>query len=181
MLIFFHISEVLLAYKFERDSLSFRSLLLSGPYVLVMTLALLEYYISLNFLFPNKKAIMLQYLYWPGLLGVIIGEIIRKTAWLTARISFSHNVRTHREPGHTLITTGVYAWSRHPAYFGWFIWAVSTQILLANSTSFIAFTFLSWHFFHDRIPYEENFLVCFFGNAYIRYREITPTRIPGIP
>jgi hypothetical protein len=42
---------------------------------------------------------------------------------------------------------------RHPSYFGWFWWAISIPILLANPLSFVAYCYAAWSFFADRIPY----------------------------
>lgn len=181
ILLLFHISEVALVWRFERQSLSVRSLLLSPPYMLAMLLALVEYWLSLSLLYPRVKAALLKTSYWPGVVGIIIGESVRKTAWLTARDSFSHDVRTSYDPRQRLVTHGVYAWFRHPAYWGWFVWALSTQVLLANPLSFVLFTAVTWRFFRVRIPYEEAFLVRSFGDAYLHYRSVTSTRIPGIP
>lgn len=180
-LLIFHISELLLVYTYERSSLSFRSLLLSPAYLAAMALSVSEYTLSLSYLFPLTKRALLSYLYMPGLCGVVAGEVIRKVAWCTAKLSFSHDIRTKRVHDHSLVTHGVYAWCRHPAYFGWFVWALSTQILLANPLSFACFGFATWSFFKNRIPFEEAHLVRFFGADYIRYRAKTPTRIPGIP
>lgn len=78
------------------------------------------------------------------------------------------------------MTHGIYSFSRHPGYFGWFWWSVSTQILLCNPLSAMAFAYISFKFFKDRIPYEEYFLCRYFPD-YKTYRARVPTRIPGIP
>lgn len=181
-LMIFHASELALVWVYERESLSRRSLLLSAPYIAAMLLAFLEYYISIYWGYGiEMKAKMLFLMYWPGMIGILGGEMVRKMAWMTARTSFSHDVRTVPGIGQRLITHGVYAWFRHPAYWGWFVWALSTQLLLANPVSFVVFALVAWRFFRERIPYEEAFLVRFFGDAYLKYRSKTPTRIPGIP
>ncbi len=54
---------------------------------------------------------------WIGLVAVVGGEALRLSAMLTARGNFTHMVRLRRSPGHQLVTTGVYAWLRHPG--GW--------------------------------------------------------------
>ena len=47
---------------------------------------------------------------------------------LTAGRSFNHYIQTTKAESHKLVTTGVYAWSRHPAYVGWFYWSLGTQV-----------------------------------------------------
>ena len=73
----------------------------------------------------------------------------------TARKSFHHVVQNRKAETHALITSGVYAYFRHPSYFGWSIWALGTQLILANPLSLVAYIFASHAFFKDRIPYEE--------------------------
>ena len=69
---------------------------------------------------------------------------------------------------------------RHPSYFGWTLWAVGTQVMMVNPVSVVGFIFASHMFFADRIPAEEELLVEFFGNAYIKYAQKTPIMLPGI-
>ena len=54
------------------------------------------------------------------------------------------------------------------------------QVLLANPVCVCAYAVASFLFFRHRIPYEEHFLVRFFGEEYLRYRERTWIGIPGI-
>ena len=51
-------------------------------------------------------------------------------------------------------------------------------MLLANPVCLLAYTAATWHFFYDRIPYEEALLVQFFGEAYRQYRKRTHIGIP---
>ena len=81
---------------------------------------------------------------------------------------------------HVLVTTGVYQLVRHPSYFGWTLWAVGTQVMLVNPVSTVGFIGASFMFFKDRIPYEEELLVDFFGEAYIKYALKTPIGLPFI-
>lgn len=67
--------------------------------------------------------------------------------------------------------TGPYYWSRHPSYFGWFYWAIGTQLLMSNYVCLPLWIFAAWTFFNDRIPTEEYYLVRFFGEEYQEYAE----------
>jgi protein-S-isoprenylcysteine O-methyltransferase len=49
------------------------------------------------------------------------------------------------------VTSGIYAYSRHPSYFAFFWWAVGTQILVGNKICFVAFVVVLWMFFKNRI------------------------------
>ncbi|KAJ9109323.1 hypothetical protein QFC21_000652 [Naganishia friedmannii] len=57
------------------------------------------------------------------------------------------------------------------AYTGFFYWALSTQLLLGNTVSFIGFWFVLSKFFKWRIIDEEIHLVRYFGDAYLRFRQ----------
>jgi protein-S-isoprenylcysteine O-methyltransferase Ste14 len=68
---------------------------------------------------------------------------------------------------------------RHPAYTGWFYWAVGTQVLLSNPICAIIYAYASWRFFSARIPYEEDLLDEFYPE-YSIYAGKTYIMIPFI-
>ena len=115
-----------------------------------------------------------------GLHMVIIGHYFRIGAMFTAEKSFHHLVQYEKAKTHKLITTGVYAWVRHPSYFGWMIWAVGTQFVLYNPISIILFFIAGVLFFRNRIPFEEFKLSQFFGQEYEDYAFKTPIYIPFV-
>ena len=53
-------------------------------------------------------------------------------------------------------------------------------MLLANPLALLAYAGATFHFFWDRIPYEEELLVQFFGDSYIQYRKRSYIGIPLI-
>ncbi|KAK0646176.1 Isoprenylcysteine carboxyl methyltransferase family-domain-containing protein [Cercophora newfieldiana] len=116
-----------------------------------------------------------------GLGLVIIGQTVRSVAMVQAGPSFNHQVQHQRSSAHVLVTTGIYARLRHPSYFGFFWWALGTQLVLGNLISFIAYTAVLWKFFSTRIRHEEEFLVKFFGEEYVDYRKKVGTKIPLVP
>jgi len=61
-----------------------------------------------------------------GVIFIVLGHFIRIGAMFTARKSFHHMVQEKKASTHTLVTTGVYAYFRHPSYFGWTVWALGT-------------------------------------------------------
>ena len=115
-----------------------------------------------------------------GFAILTVGHFFRIGAMFTAAQSFHHVVQDERAPTHTLVTSGVYQVVRHPSYFGWTLWAVGTQVMLLNPISIVGFSAASWFFFKDRIPYEEELLIEFFGEAYIEYALRTPIMLPMI-
>ncbi|KAN0063286.1 farnesyl cysteine-carboxyl methyltransferase [Thecaphora frezii] len=116
-----------------------------------------------------------------GILLVVAGQAIRSLAMIHAHNNFSHIVAHQKRQDHQLVKTGVYSFTRHPSYFGFFYWALGTQILLGNVVGCIAFAVVLWRFFSRRIEYEEKHLIKFFKDEYIQYKKDVATRLPFIP
>uniref|UniRef100_A0A2N9GAD1 Protein-S-isoprenylcysteine O-methyltransferase n=1 Tax=Fagus sylvatica TaxID=28930 RepID=A0A2N9GAD1_FAGSY len=175
---FFHSTEYVLALAVHgKSNVSLKSLLISPSYLAAMIFSLLEYIIEIV-LFPGLKEH-----WWVSNLGlamVIVGEIIRKSAIITAGHAFTHLIRINHDDHHKLITHGIYRFVRHPAYCGFFIWSVGTQIMLCNPVSTIGFAIVVWRFFMQRIPYEEYFLRQFFHSDYEEYARRVPSGVPFI-
>lgn len=115
-----------------------------------------------------------------GFLILVTGQLLRSAAMIHASSNFSHAIVRVRDSKHRLVTTGVYSFSRHPSYSGFFFWALGTQVLLVNPISFLLFWVLLSIYFKDRIEDEEVLLIKFFGNDYIQYKQKVPVRIPFI-
>ena len=78
------------------------------------------------------------------------------------------------------MTSGPYRISRHPSYFGWWMWAVGTQLMLSNWFCTVLWWLAAHQFFKTRIPREEFYLLEFFGDEYIKYAKNVPILIPFI-
>lgn len=115
-----------------------------------------------------------------GLAMIVIGQSVRSVAMAQAGTNFNHQVQSRRNEGHELVTTGLYAWLRHPSYFGFFWWGLGTQVVLGNIVSFLGYLGVLWYFFSTRIRHEEKHLVDFFGDEYVAYRARTRVWIPFI-
>ena len=115
-----------------------------------------------------------------GLTLVVVGQVVRSAAMMHAGVSFNHQVQTYRADTHALVTDGIYSMFRHPSYFGFFWWGLGTQLVLGNVVCFIGYAVVLWRFFYTRIRHEEENLMRFFGDEYVKFRERVPTRIPFI-
>jgi protein-S-isoprenylcysteine O-methyltransferase len=89
-----------------------------------------------------------------GITMVVVGQTVRSVAMAQAGTNFNHMVQSRKNEGHELVTTGLYAFFRHPSYFGFFWWGIGTQILLGNSVCFVGYTGVLWYFFMKRITRE---------------------------
>jgi protein-S-isoprenylcysteine O-methyltransferase len=129
-------------------------------------------------LFPGLKSS--RWLFVVALGMVIAFQALRTIAMYTAASNFTHQIAEHKTESHELVTTGVYAYLRHPSYCGWFWWAIGTQLLLANPICVVGYAAAAWRFFDDRIRYEEETLREYFGENYVRYAAKTGAGIPFI-
>jgi len=179
LLTFFHFSEFFLTAIINAEALNLDSYLLQNgnPYYIALMVSWAEYFIEVYY-FKEYKC--LSYLSMFGILLSIIGELFRKCAMLTAGGNFNHIIQSSKNPDHKLITHGIYSWFRHPAYVGWFYWAIGTQLTLLNPICFLSYTIVSWRFFDQRIRSEEITLLNFFGREYMDYQKRVGTGIFGI-
>jgi protein-S-isoprenylcysteine O-methyltransferase len=156
--------------------------------------------ILLSYCYPSYQARFVNFFTISvGLVLVVFGQIMRTTAMATAGTNFNHTPQRVKQQGHELVTSGIYALSRHPSYMAFFWWAIGTQILVGNKICLVAFIVSLWTFFNNRIKCElpvcdilcgllctdfnlaeERSLVEFFGKDYDAFRKSTMTGIPFI-
>ncbi|CAI4038269.1 hypothetical protein SMKI_04G6110 [Saccharomyces mikatae IFO 1815] len=179
----FHFLEYYITAKYNPLKVHSESFLLNNgkSYMAAHSFAILECLIE-SFLFPNLKSFSCsqttKFCTILGCLLVILGQYTRTVAMHTAGHSFSHIVKTKKEFDHVLVKSGIYSWSRHPSYFGFFWWAIGTQLLLLNPISLLIFISVLWKFFNDRIRVEEKYLIEFFGTEYTNYKHKVGVGIP---
>jgi protein-S-isoprenylcysteine O-methyltransferase len=176
----FHLMEYFATALNHDDALSDNSFVVnhSKAYTAAALASWIEYwietYLASQGYFPLDK----KRLAAVGFAVVVLGNIIRFHGMTTCGKNFSHLVMTERRDDHRLVTTGIYKYLRHPAYFGWFYWSIGTQVLLGNPLCTLAYAVVSWQFFAGRIPNEEAYLKKFYGDEYRSYRESTVVGIP---
>ncbi|KAJ7638920.1 ICMT-domain-containing protein [Roridomyces roridus] len=178
---FFHWGEfaVTAGWNFEKCSVDSYLLENGSMYHIAHGTAVLEYLVT-QFFFPDlKKPYRLLSLF--GIIMVILGQTLRSTAMIHASTNFSHAVAFRKRAEHVLVTDGVYRYSRHPSYAGFFYWALGTQVVLLNPVCFVGYALVTWRFFSRRVRAEETALVKFFGDEYVDYRKRVGTGIPLVP
>ncbi|PRP84708.1 putative protein-s isoprenylcysteine O-methyltransferase [Planoprotostelium fungivorum] len=121
-------------------------------------------------LFSVQTGFTWTFIFLIGFIGICVGQFVRTTALVTAGRNFDHQIQKRHKEGHKLVEEGIYSWVRHPGYCGWFMWAVSTQVMMCNIVSVLLYVAVIWTFFAVRIQYEEETLVRFFGQNYEDYR-----------
>lgn len=178
VLILYSVAEYLIQKHFHPNTTKKSSFLITKNYLIAYTLGFAEYLVE-RYFWPSKSDPHSVIIYI-GFLMEAIGLYIRFSAILHAGKSFNHMIQRKKDQDHVLVTDGMYKYFRHPAYFGFFLFAVGTQVMLKNILGVIGFSYVLWHFFDRRIRYEEQTLIDMFGRDYIDYRNRTPTCIPFI-
>ncbi|GAV07865.1 hypothetical protein RvY_17648-2 [Ramazzottius varieornatus] len=175
----FHWSEYLSVSIFCPLNLSTSSFMLyHSPAYVVATVASWVEFTIIQYFWPGFRNISaISYL---GALFCVVGECLRKAAMATASKSFNHVVEDRKREEHQLVTNGIYGICRHPSYLGWWIFAVGTQIALQNPLCALAYFCGAQRFFAERVAYEEERLVDFFGTRYVEYRRRVPLLLPFI-
>lgn len=150
----FHFLEYLLTAHYNPTYADISAYLLSHnglAYNLANGAALAECIITSLF-FPTWQAHLSNPGTIPfGLAAVILGQVVRSAAMATAGTNFNHIVQTKQNTGHVLVKRGVYAWLRHPSYFGFFWWGLGTQVVLGNVACLVGYAVVLWKFFSSRI------------------------------
>ncbi|TGZ77363.1 ICMT-domain-containing protein [Ascodesmis nigricans] len=178
----FHFLEFWITASYNPSRAKAEAFLLTNngsAYQIAHTTAVVEFLLE-AYLVPGIK----QRQWWTTYLGVglmVVGQVARTLAMKHAGRNFSHYVKSRKDAGHVLVMDGVYAWLRHPSYFGYFWWAVGTQIMMANPVCVLGFAVVLWKFFSSRIKSEERYLCSFFPGEYQAYRKQTTVGIPFIP
>lgn len=195
----FHMLEYWTTARFNSSVVLASSFLLftnGRAYNIAYMLALVEILVSTLILPDYGRWLSSPAVRFVGFLLVLLGQVVRSFAMAHAGRSFNHTPQRVRKESHKLVTTGVYAHLRHPSYFGFFWWAVGTQMFVGNKICVLGYVIVLWGFFNRRIigilssptlkyrltivTAEEKQLVSFFGQDYENFRKRTPTGIPFI-
>jgi protein-S-isoprenylcysteine O-methyltransferase len=174
----FHLTEFFVTAIYNPSVVDASSFVVdhSKAYTSAMLVATTEFWIKF-IMFPLANSYLAVII---GIIFVFSGQTIRFIAMRTCGESFNHIIQHSKKDTHILVTSGIYAYLRHPSYTGFYYWSVGTQLMLGNILSPLAFALASWYFFHRRIPYEEKTLLQLFPNEYPAYMKRTRIGIPFI-
>ncbi|KZM21282.1 Protein-S-isoprenylcysteine O-methyltransferase [Ascochyta rabiei] len=178
----FHFLEFYTTAAYNTPSASVASYLLTNgsQYRIAHTTAFVETLITSYFFSEWQSKIHSPLVILLGVAMVLVGQVVRSIAMAQAGTNFNHTVQSSKNEGHELVTGGLYAYLRHPSYFGFFWWGIGTQVMLGNTLCTLAYAGVLWYFFKTRINHEEKHLIQFFGDDYKAYRVRTRVWIPFI-
>jgi protein-S-isoprenylcysteine O-methyltransferase len=150
----FHFLEFWTHAKFNLPNATISAFLLfdnGWPYMLAHTSAMIETTVT-SIYFPKwQEKFSHPFVLWPGLVLIVVGQLVRSMAIAKAGTNFNHQIQHKKKDTHELVTDGIYGVLRHPSYFGFFWWAVGTQVALGNPICFCIYVLVLWRFFNRRI------------------------------
>jgi protein-S-isoprenylcysteine O-methyltransferase Ste14 len=114
---------------------------------------------------------------WFGVALYAVGGVLRLAPVFVLGRRFSGLVAI--QPGHTLVTDGIYARIRNPSYLGLLVNAVGMALVFRSAPG-AALALLLLIPLHARMVAEERLLEDTFGDEYRRYRARTARLIPGL-
>lgn len=114
---------------------------------------------------------------WVGVALFLVGGALRLWPVFALGSRFSGLVAI--QPGHTLVTGGIYRWVRHPSYLGLLLTMLGWGLAFRAGVG-ILLTALIVPPLIARIRAEERLLASQFGDEYVAYRSRTARLIPGI-
>lgn len=113
---------------------------------------------------------LLGWLRWAGFaLGAI--SIVFWT-WTQVMLDTQWSAQLQLTEDHHLVTSGPYAYMRHPLYTAMFGWSLGLSLLTANWV-FVALSVFSVAGLIRRVPQEEQMMIEAFGDEYTAYMEHT--------
>jgi protein-S-isoprenylcysteine O-methyltransferase Ste14 len=114
---------------------------------------------------------------WTGLGLFVIGGALRLWPLFILRERFSGLVAI--QPGHTLVTTGLYGVIRHPSYLGLLVNALGWSLCFRSAAGLLLAALLIPPLL-ARIAAEERLLEAEFGAVYDAWRARTSRLLPGL-
>ena len=102
-----------------------------------------------------------------GFLVGLLGDLIFLTAVLSMKDSWRAGIP---ESGKTeLVTGGIYAYSRNPAFLGFYLQYIGVTLMFCNLLT-AGITIFAISMLHRQILQEEQYLAASFGEAYLAYQ-----------
>ena len=114
---------------------------------------------------------------WVGFIVLTLGVALRLGPMLELGRRFVSVVAI--QEGHTLHTSGFYAWVRHPSYLGILLMDLGFAGVFRSVVALALMPLVFW-MFKRRMDVEEGFMVEQFGDEYRSYMTRTTRLVPGV-
>jgi protein-S-isoprenylcysteine O-methyltransferase Ste14 len=116
---------------------------------------------------------------WAVYLAVFVfcvGLLIRWRAQISLASQWSFTLETVDD--HTLVTSGIYSFMRHPIYVSLILWALTQPVLLQNLIAGLGGVISVALIWIVRVPREERMMIELFGEEYRQYMSRTGIFFP---
>jgi len=124
--------------------------------------------IGLHYVMPIMRVVPAPWSY-SGALLVVLGLVISATgAGAFKRVG---TPVVPFEPSTTLVTDGLYQFTRNPMYLGLVLALLGAAILLGSLGAFVTVPVFAWILHSQFIKGEERFLEEIFGERYLAYKQ----------
>lgn len=143
------------------------------PYRLLWGLAFIILIISAHASFKNAPAWMALSITGDAI--AVIGLLV--CIWARKTLAGNWSMQLDAKKGHELITSGPYAYVRHPIYTGFLLLFLGAAMTVGNSGAAIGFLILLIGCY-IRIRLEEKFMIQIFGKKYAEYKKHVKALIP---
>lgn len=141
--------------------------------------------VCLSFLLPSNAVpasvgnlLLPHAFYYPGMILLVGGTVLRAAAVLALKKAFTLNVQT--ADGQHLVTTGPYRFIRNPAYTGSILSLLGIALCLRSALAPFAVLALCAVCYGLRIRKEEKMLEKQFGAEFAEYKRRTWRLFPGL-
>ena len=116
---------------------------------------------------------------WAGWIGaalIVCALIIFWRAHADLGLNWSPSLEIRKE--HTLITSGIFGYIRHPMYASQWVWVIAQPLLLQNWLAGFLNLMVFIPFYVLRVRAEEQMMLDTFGDEYRKYMEKTGAIFP---
>ncbi|HVA96131.1 MAG TPA: isoprenylcysteine carboxylmethyltransferase family protein [Candidatus Acidoferrales bacterium] len=142
-------------------------------FTLIIEVVLLLQLLGLQILPLSGDPFLVQVI---GFAIVVAGVSISFSARNTLGTNWTHAYEYQVKKGHSLVTSGIYAYIRHPIYTGLYLALIGGELV---AQSYVALLFLLLFIGgHWQARQEETLLLKYFGSSYKSYMKRTKMFIP---
>jgi protein-S-isoprenylcysteine O-methyltransferase Ste14 len=134
--------------------------------------------ISASAMWVLARLIAVAQLAFPGRVALSFIALLAGLLIVATGVSGFFRARTTVDPrrpetASTLVTSGLYKWSRNPMYLGFVLILVAWSVYLANAAAFVVVVAFVVYMTRFQILPEERMLEGKFGRAFLDYRART--------
>ena len=149
----------------------------SGSVLLIRVLMYVSVMIAI-FLDLENIAMLPNWFFYPGIILIVIGILVRQWAIFVLGRFFTTTVSVQKNQ--TVIDHGPYRYIRHPSYLGLFLIVIGIGLALHSWGGILVLLVMNGVAFGYRMHIEEKVLVSELGDDYIQYMKRTKRLIPFV-